>query len=349
MKVVFITREGRELAGARVRCYNFARALAGHGIEAKVFSFGDHLGARYGENELGMSFFEKLKLNGKALGVLAEEGRDTVFILQRVNYHVLAPLWAAFAKKNRFVLDCDDWNIRENPVYHFGFYPSSGMEYVTRKVAGRAAACVAASAFLRDYLQPFNANVTYIPTGVDTELFSPGERRPEGRVVFSWVGTAYHPEMGDNIRFLIACFSRLAERHGQVVLSLAGQGKYFEEVKKEIYAHRFKDRIEVHAWISPDDVPSFLSGSDVGLLPLIQDTKFNKGKSPTKLFEYMSMARPVIASPVGEAGSIVRHGVTGLLAGDRDAFVACMQRLVESPSLRGDMGRTARMDVEGRY
>ena len=46
MKVLFITREGYGLSGARVRCYNFARELAGHGIEARVFSFAEQLGAK---------------------------------------------------------------------------------------------------------------------------------------------------------------------------------------------------------------------------------------------------------------------------------------------------------------
>ena len=62
MKIIFITREGRNLSGARVRCYDFARQLvARHNVEAEVFSFADTLGAGCGENELKMDFFEKLK------------------------------------------------------------------------------------------------------------------------------------------------------------------------------------------------------------------------------------------------------------------------------------------------
>ena len=41
MKVLFITREGYELSGARVHGYHFARELVRQGIEARVLSFTD--------------------------------------------------------------------------------------------------------------------------------------------------------------------------------------------------------------------------------------------------------------------------------------------------------------------
>lgn len=61
MKVIFITREGYNLSGARVRCYNFARALRQYGIDTEVFSFADNLGAKYGEKEFEMGIYEKVK------------------------------------------------------------------------------------------------------------------------------------------------------------------------------------------------------------------------------------------------------------------------------------------------
>lgn len=349
MRVLFVTREGYELSGARVRCYNFARELAGHGIEARVFSFAEKLGAKCGERELGMSAFERLRLNARAFGSLIKEPRGTLFILQRVNYHVLAPLLAAGLKRNRFILDCDDWNIRENPVYHFGFFPSSKMEGLTREIAKRAKACLAASVFLTDYLKKCNLRTHYLPTGVDTKLFSPGTKRDDPRVTFSWTGTVYHPEMGENLRFLLDCFSVIADQYKNVFLSLAGEGKYFEAFKREIAESRHKDRIEVRDWISPDKVPEYLLQSDIGLLPLVQHTKFNCAKSPTKLFEYMSMAKPTISSDRGEAALVIRDGETGFLARDREEFISRMRRLIEDPQLRQRLGNKAREEVEKYY
>ncbi len=349
MKVIFITREGYQLSGARVRCYNFARELVKQGIEASVFSFVDRLGAKYGEKELEMSFFHKLQLNIRAFRVLRREKRDTVFVLQRVNYHILAPLLVCFLNKNKFIFDCDDWNIRENPQYYWGFYPSSKMEFLTRLVAQRALQCIAASVFLRDYLRPFNSRVSLLETGVDTEVFCPRKRKDSDKVIFSWLGTAYHPEMGDNLRFVLECFSDIADQYDHVYLDLAGEGKYFDALQQILpeYAHR--DKVRVSAWIPADDVPGYLAGCDIGLLPLIQGTKLNQAKRPTKLFEYMAMAKPVVASRIGETESILQQGETGFLAEGRQEFVACMKVLVENTGLRESMGHAARERALSAY
>jgi glycosyltransferase involved in cell wall biosynthesis len=296
-----------------------------------------------------MSGLKKIGLAAKAFRLLLKESSDTVFILQRFNYHALAPLWASGLKKNKIIFDCDDWNIRENPVYHFGFYPSSKMEYMTRQIAKRAKTCIAASKFLETYLRDFNPSVHYLPTGVDTKLYCAKTDRSETNVVFSWIGTAYHEEMGANLRFLLECFSEVADRHTSVSLSLAGEGKYFEEVRRTLSGFKHKDKVTVRAWIHPDRIPEHLSGIDVGLLPLIQDTKFNTAKSPTKLFEYMSMAKPTIASDIGEARNILRDRQTGLLVKNKNEFIAAMSHLAENPKMCREIGDRAREDVERHY
>ncbi|NTV29324.1 MAG: glycosyltransferase family 4 protein [Candidatus Omnitrophica bacterium] len=349
MKVIFVTREGYGLSGARVRCYNFARELAVHHIEAQVFSFADELGARHGEGELRMSFLEKLVLNCQAFRRLWRSGSDVTFVLQRLNYHVLAPLLVALLRKQRVIFDCDDWNIRENPVYYLGFYPSSKMEYFTRILARRASLCIVASDFLREYLCRFNPSTYYLPTAVDTDFFRPSLECDHARVVFSWVGTAYHPEMGENLRFLVSCFSALADEYDNVFLSMAGEGKYFDEIKSDLTAYSHMDRVEWRPWVHPDKMPEYLSAIDVGLLPLIQDTKFNRAKSPTKLFEYMSMGKATISSDIGEASHIIRDRETGLLFRDREGWISGMRMLVSDPEFRSKVGLRAREAVEREY
>jgi len=347
--MIFITRENSRLSGARVRCYGLARELARHGIKTDVISFADHLGAKCGEREREMSLWRKLALNGKVFDILSKEKKDAIFFIQRLNYHALAPILVSFLKRNPVIFDCDDWNIRENPVYHLGFYPSSKMEWLTRKTAARARVCIAASRFLEDYLKQYNPRTHYLPTGVDTDFFKPREARRTSEVVFSWIGTAYHPEMGDNLRFLLACFSKVADRNANVRMSFAGEGKYFEQIKEAVRTHQHADKIAMHPWIPPEKIPEYLDQTDVGLLPLIQDTKFNRAKSPTKLFEYMSMAKATVCSARGEALHIIRDGETGFLAEGYEAFISRMCFLAENEVFRKKMGKAARREVEERY
>jgi len=350
MRVIFITREGYNLSGARIRCYGFAKELKKYNVEAEVFSFADDLGAKYGEKELQMGLGQKLKYNIRAFKRLNKNINNSVIFMQRLNYHTLAPFLISLRKRNKFIFDCDDWNISENPVYHLGFYPSSKMEYLTRKIAAYSDGCIAASHFLKDYLSKFASRVDYIPTGVDTDIFKPkGNSTDGGRIVFSWIGTGYSPEMGENIRFILDAFSVLAAKFDNIFMDCAGEGRYFDQVKDSLDNFKYKDRVRFSDWISPDRIPDYLAGIDVGLLPLIQDTKFNKAKSPTKLFEYMAMAKPVVATNIGEAGRIIRDEENGFLAKDKNEFINKMEILIKDMGLRQQMGKNAREDVGKKY
>jgi glycosyltransferase involved in cell wall biosynthesis len=341
IKAIFITRESYQLSGARVRCYNFARQLNLLGFQARVFSFADNLTARCGEKESEMSLFDKLRYNVDAFRDLINTDKDSVFIMQRLNYHSLAPLLVSLLRKNKVIFDCDDWNIREDPRYYW-IFPSSKMEYATRKVAGHSTACIAASRFIENYLSSFSDKVWYVPTGVDTDFFSPRIKQDNSKIVFSWAGTVFHPQMRDNILFILSCFTEAAKERDNIFLKLAGCGKYYDDIKKQYANSIYADKIEFCQWIHPDDMPGHLSDIDIGLLPLIQDSRFNKSKSPTKLFEYMAMAKPVIASAVGEARDILNDRKAGFTAQDKPEFISYMHVLAENKELRESLGARAR-------
>ncbi len=351
MKVIFITREGYRLSGARVRCYHFAGELEKHGIRTEVLSFADHLGAKDGEEELAMPFVKKIKYSVIALRRLLKKEKDAVFFVQRLNYHAFAPILAALIRGQKLVFDCDDWNIREDPRYYLGFFPSSKMEFFTRKLAARADLCVAASHYLKGYLSPYARRVLYLPTGVDMETFKPRSVHDKGKkaVVLGWMGTVYHEDMYSNLKVVLDLFSSLAQENDRVVLRMAGEGRFFKKLKAEVGLNRFKDRIVMDDWVSPTDMPRYLGEIDIGLLPLFQKTRFNQAKSPTKLFEYMACAIPAVVSSVGEARYIIKDNDNGFLADDTEEFLKKLKVLVDDVGLRRAVGLRARQDAEKNY
>jgi glycosyltransferase involved in cell wall biosynthesis len=78
--------------------------------------------------------------------------------------------------------------------------------------------------------------------------------------------------------------------------------------------------------------------SMLGFLPSIWEEPFG-----IVLLEAMKFGRPVIASRVGGITDIVLDGVTGLLVppGDADALRGAIQRLLDEPDLRQQMGGAA--------
>jgi len=348
MKIIFVTREGVNLPGARIRCYNLAGELIRHGIDANVLSFSDTLGAKDGERECQLRLQDKVRLNWKAFIQLLKEN-NSIFIIQRFNYHSFAPYLVHLFRGNRIVLDLDDWEMRENPRYYFGFYPSSKAHQLTRKIAQASIFCIAASRFLEKFLSDSNKHTYYIPSGVDTELFNPSLNCPDKeKITFSWIGTFHRKEYIANIQFALYCFSQLRKRYSHIYLDILGDGAYRDVIRKIVSDFRDQN-ISLKNWISPGDVPGYLAKIDIGLFPVAEDSKFNIAKSPTKLFEYMSMAKPSVSSIIGEAAEIIQDGDSGFLAKNKEEFVEKMGALIENQALRQRLGDKARHKAEDSY
>jgi len=348
MKIIFITREGYRLPGARIRCYNFAREIAKYGIDVEVLSFSDTLGAKDGEEESQMGLKERIIYNWKVFKKLIKD-KESILYIQRFNYHSFAPYLAHLFNKNRIILDLDDWEIREDPKYYFGFYPSSKAHYLIRQIAKRSIFCIAASRFLERFLSEFNKKVYYIPSGADTELFKLSlNGLSDKEIILSWIGTFHKKEYIENIKLALDCFSVLRKKHNHIYFDIVGDGIYREDLVDIV--NRFNDlNIRLKDWIPPNMIPIYLDTIQIGLLPVVSDTKFNRAKSPTKLFEYMTMAKPTVSSNIGEAPHIIKDGDNGFLANTKEEFIERMQILIEDRNLRQRIGEKAHQTVEDNY
>jgi glycosyltransferase involved in cell wall biosynthesis len=348
MKVIFITREGYDLPGARIRCYNFAKELSRRGIDAEVLSFSDTLGARDGARESQLRISEKIKYNYMAFRKLIRN-KETIFCLQRFNYHSFAPYLASFFNKNKIVLDLDDWEMRENPRYYLGFYPSSKAHYFMRDIARRSLFCIGASRFLQEFLLQFNKNIYYIPSGVDTRVFKPPIKALTGdKIMISWLGTFHRKEYIENIKFATDCFCLLRKKHPHIYFEITGDGIYKDDLKK-LVSRNNDNHIMLKGWTAPDKVPEYLGSIHIGILPVASDTKFNRAKSLTKLFEYMAMGIPTVSTGIGEVLNIVRDGENGFLAKTKEDFIDKMELLIENADLRQNIGEKARHSAEECY
>ncbi len=348
MKIVFISREGYNLPGARIRCYNFSRELSRYGIDTEVLSFSDSLGAKDGAREAQMGLGDKIKFNYLAFKKLFKQ-KDTVLYLQRFNYHSFAPYLAHLLRGNKLILDLDDWELRENPKYHLGIYPSSKAHYITQKIAKRSVFCVAASRFLEEFLLQSNKKVYYLPSGVDTEMFKSSlNGLKEDEITLSWVGTFHKKEYIENIKYSLDCFTALRKNYAHIYFDIIGDGIY-KDVLEEIVKTFADPHIRLKGWIAPEAVPGYLQTIHIGMFPVVSDNKFNRAKSPTKLFEYMAMAKPVVASAIGEANNIIEDAVNGFLAKTKDEFIKKIQVLIENRGLRRQIGEKARETVEKKY
>lgn len=73
--------------------------------------------------------------------------------------------------------------------------------------------------------------------------------------------------------------------------------------------------------------------------------------SPTKLFEYMAMARPIVASNLDQIGEVLEHGRTAVLVepGNVESLVSGLRTVAENRIFGVDLGAAARGEVLSKY
>lgn len=104
--------------------------------------------------------------------------------------------------------------------------------------------------------------------------------------------------------------------------------------------------------VSHSDVPAYLDACDIFVSPHVPAADGSEFfGSPTKLFEYLSMEKPVIASRLGQIADVVRNDENGLLVepGDSSALARAIERLALDESLRARLGAAGRETVVRQY
>ena len=101
------------------------------------------------------------------------------------------------------------------------------------------------------------------------------------------------------------------------------------------------------------EVPQYLAAMDILLSPHnpLQEDKNKFHGSPLKLFEYMAMAKPIIASKVGQIGELLQDGNNAILinpGNDEELFNAILL-LSKDEDLRVKLGERAREIILSRY
>ncbi|WP_456661768.1 glycosyltransferase family 4 protein [Bradyrhizobium sp. LB13.1] len=142
---------------------------------------------------------------------------------------------------------------------------------------------------------------------------------------------------------LIEALRRLSSKPGWVA-TIAGDGKV-DEARARVVEVGLKDRVNVPGWLGPEDTAELLSKTDVLVLPSFAENL------PMVILEAFAHGIPVISTPVGAIPEVVESGRNGILVpvGDVDALCAALDRLIESPKMRGMLGEAARRDHSDRY
>ena len=223
-----------------------------------------------------------------------------------------------------------------------------------RKTLRQADKVLAINERLKDYVKGLGASperTQVLRAGIDIERFDPLTKADTIRqhygltrkdIVLFFMGWLYQ-------------FSGLKEVASQIAridnpnlkLLIVGEGDAYEALQQIREKHNLKDRIILTGKKPYEEIPSFIAASDVCLLPAYPDEKIMQDIVPIKMYEYMAMKKPVIATRL--PGVTKEFGEdNGVIYVDKpeDAVAKAME-LIQSGKIQ-ELGQKARSFVE-RY
>jgi glycosyltransferase involved in cell wall biosynthesis len=207
---------------------------------------------------------------------------------------------------------------------------------------------------LKDYVKELGAppeRTQILGAGIDLERFDPVTKGDTLRqrygltkedIVLFFMGWLYQ-------------FSGLKEVASQLAqidspdlkLLIVGEGDAYEALQQIREKHNLKDRIILTGKRPYQEIPEFIAASSVCLLPSYPDEKIMQDIVPIKMYEYMAMKKPVIATRL--PGVMREFGEdNGVVYVDKpEDVVTKAMELIQSGRIE-ELGQKARSFVE-RY
>lgn len=191
--------------------------------------------------------------------------------------------------------------------------------------------------------------VHVIRNAVDTARFHPGvpparvPRIPDDAFVVGFSGSlkAWH-----GLDTLLPAFRALRDHVPSAHLLVVGEGPRKPWVEGYATGAGLDGTITLTGWVGHHDLPSLIARMDVATAPYpgAEGHYF----SPLKLYEYLAIGRPIVASRIGQTAQVLEGRDAALLVcpGDPDALTQGLLRLAQDRDLGQRLGRNAA--IEGR-
>jgi glycosyltransferase involved in cell wall biosynthesis len=189
--------------------------------------------------------------------------------------------------------------------------------------------------------------VIVVPNAVDIERFNPDETFPKrlfDGFTLGFVGRLY---AWHGLEILLEALHELRQDGLDISLVVVGDGLVREELDAKAHQLGIDHAVKFVGQVPWQDVPHYIAGFDVGY---IGNIKMQVGKmyhSPLKLYEYLAMAKPVLASAFDDARRVLREGETGFLfdPGNKDDLKRSLAQAYAMRNRLPDMGQQGRTEI----
>lgn len=294
--------------------------------------------------ELAYSFVEFLKM----AWVVVRYRPDALY--ERANVYMLSGLWISNVFRLPYLLEVNAPLAEERARY--GGLAWRGLAVWTEEACWRGASVVlpvtdALAAYIVRAGVP-RKRIVVTPNGVNLHRFSPRDSGAAKKrlgltapLVLGFVGYVREWHGLDRVIELLAAKPLLAE----ALLLVVGDGPARADLEKQARKLGVADRVRFTGVMPRDALADLIAAFDVALQPEVTPYA-----SPLKLFEYMALARTIVAPASANLLEVLEDNVDSLLfpPGDKEALASIIERLAADAALRERLGRAAAYKIAAR-
>jgi glycosyltransferase involved in cell wall biosynthesis len=284
-------------------------------------------------------------------------GRFDVFIGTSPQFFCAVATWiAAWLGRTPWVFELRD--LWPESIHAVGaaraYMPLKMLERLELLLYAQASSVVCVSeAFVRNLVSRGipAAKLSFVPNGVDTAVWTAGVRAKgrakldahESDIIVSYIGTV---GMAHDIGTVLDAARLLGRERPRLRFVIVGDGAEREALAARARAEGL-DNVTFTGLVPRAEIPDYLAASDVSLVTLKPSDLF-KTVLPSKMFESMAAARPIVLAVDGEARQVLERAGAGLAVapGNAAALASALRRLAADPELRQTLGAAGAQFVE---
>ena len=193
--------------------------------------------------------------------------------------------------------------------------------------------------------------IVLVPNGVDIDFLDPKQHEPKrlfSGFTVGFVGSLYS---WAGLNIFLEAMDELRTEGYQMFLVVVGDGEMKQAWSEQAKELGFEEQIKFVGRVPWQEVPEYIAGFDIGYSGQIQLQMGKMYLSPMKLYEYMSMAKPVIASAFEDAKRLIVEGETGFLfqPGDKNTLKQALLKACAAKNKFKEMGEQARREIEANH
>ncbi len=186
--------------------------------------------------------------------------------------------------------------------------------------------------------------IVVVPNGVNVEQFSPEKADPIKFFDFPTIIFVGSVRRWQGLQLLLEAIASLKCEDIKYGLVIVGDGPNLPDCKRIVEQKKIKTQVEFTGHVPWTQVPDLITGADLGYSGRITPEFGQVYFSPLKLYEYQSMAKPVIAAAHKDAQSLIVPRETGYLFEPENLndLISTLRFAYQDNQRWPDMGKKAR-------